>query len=213
MHGSWKPHTQVRVSSKEKKRSLKNDINQYWQLHVYVTTSSSSMEVPMEMPTWICSPAAFVASHRCFWDKGTALLDGNCLSKASTWALAPTRTQCIPLDPPQAAVESSPPPSQEPSNHSLGKILPKSLLAEAFTCCSAAHREPCYKWLLGSLSTKLGHLGAWPQVPLFLCYARGSGSRHFLQRCRCCPALLPHTPTSHMLFVSLHSARAFSWPI
>lgn len=51
-YGSWKPHTEVRVSSKEKKRSLKNDLNLYWWLHVCVTTSAwSAGEVPMEIPT------------------------------------------------------------------------------------------------------------------------------------------------------------------
>lgn len=177
------------------KRSLKNDLNLYQRLHVCVTTSAwSAGEVPHgNAHTWVCSPAAFMPSHRHFWDKGIGLLDGNCLSKADTQALARVRTQCIPSKPTAGCRGVISP--QEPSNHLLGKILPKSMLAGAFTCCSTACRGPRDKWLWGSLATPVPGHGS---LCSFLCCAEGS-------RNECFP-LLPRTPASRTLFVWEHSA-------
>lgn len=213
MYASRKPHTEVRVSSEEKKRNLKNYVNLYWRLHVCVTTKCLEGwgSTHGDARTWICSPAAFVPSHRRFWDKGTALLDGNCLSGASTGASAlARRTRRIPPDPPQAAVEA--PAPQEPSNRPLGKDFPtpgrlKSLPAGAFTCCSAARGGARNKWLPGSPSAGLGHLGARARVPLFLCCAGGSGNGSGASRGAAAPAPRSSLANAFCLGAALRQPR------
>lgn len=215
MYGSWKTYTEVRFSLK-KKKSLKNDVNLYWRLHICINASARIFgDAHMKMPTcttsWSSAPCA---PSRHPW-RGERAVSGTgelpcwmetAVSEVSTRASAVGRTRCIAPDPlataQQAGVES--PAPQKLSNYPLVKTFwgqdfsLKTFPAGALTLMKhRPQRLPVTSCSWGARTTELGHLHLSPQVPLFLCCDGGSGELPAAP-----PAPFPTAHTSPMLFVS-----------
>lgn len=217
MYGSWKTYTEVGFSLREKKKkSLKNDVNLYWCLHICINASAriigdAHIKMPMCTSSW--SSASFVPSHRP--RRGKRAVSGTrelpcgiktTVSKVGTWASAMVRPRRIVPDPlrtPQQAGMESPAP-QKLANYPLVKTFwsqdfsLKTFPAGALTLLKHGPQGfPVTSCSRGARTAELGHLHLSLQVPLFLCCDGGSGELPAVP-----PAPFPTAYTSLMLFVS-----------